>query len=158
MTARENSRSRLGGSESRFNGQSSVNKCCIVDPNMIFFKKSRARHIAAKMQTHPVSSGIGMQELTQNLEYTSKGLRVSNVSIIFDAPCLFLHHLPNVCYTSWHFYAFFGTNLLTSRHSASSLFSTIFVFQKSYTGNILGIGQNKPLAAPPMCEGASVHL
>jgi hypothetical protein len=46
-------------------------------------------------------------------------------------------------YTSWHFYAFSGTNLLTSRHSASSLFSAIFVFQKSYTGNILGIGRNK---------------
>jgi hypothetical protein len=43
-------------------------------------------------------------------------------------------------YTSWHFYAFSRTNLLTSRHSASSLFSAIFVFQKSYTGNILGIG------------------
>jgi hypothetical protein len=47
------------------------------------------------------------------------------------------------CYTSWHFYAFSGTNLLTRCHSASSLFSAIFVFQKSYTGNILGIGQNK---------------
>jgi hypothetical protein len=47
------------------------------------------------------------------------------------------------CYTSWHFYAFFGTNLLTSRHSASSLFSAVFVFQKSYTANILEIGQNK---------------
>jgi hypothetical protein len=46
-------------------------------------------------------------------------------------------------YTSWHFYAFFGTNLLTRCHSASSLVSAIFVFQKSYTGNILGIGQNK---------------
>jgi hypothetical protein len=46
-------------------------------------------------------------------------------------------------YTSWHFYAFFGTNLLTRCHSASSLFSAIFVFQKSYTGNILGIGRNK---------------
>jgi hypothetical protein len=30
-----------------------------------------------------------------------------------------------------------------SRHSASSLFSAVFVFQKSYTGNILGFGQNK---------------
>jgi hypothetical protein len=59
MTARENSRSRLGGLEFRFNGQSSVNKCCIVDPKMIFFKKSGARHIAAKVQTNPVSSGIG---------------------------------------------------------------------------------------------------
>ena len=29
-------------------------------------------------------------------------------------------------YTSRHFYAFSGTNLLTSRHSASSLFSAIF--------------------------------
>jgi hypothetical protein len=46
-------------------------------------------------------------------------------------------------YTSWHFYAFSGTNLLTIRHSASSLFSAIFVFQKSYTGNILEIGRNK---------------
>jgi hypothetical protein len=33
-------------------------------------------------------------------------------------------------YTSWHFYAFFGTNLLTSRHSASSLFSAILCFRK----------------------------
>jgi hypothetical protein len=47
------------------------------------------------------------------------------------------------CYTSWHFYAFSGTNLLTSHHSASSLFSTVFVFQKCYTGNILSIGQLK---------------
>jgi hypothetical protein len=42
-------------------------------------------------------------------------------------------------YTSWHFYAFFGTNLFTRCHSASSLFSAVFMFQKSYTGNILGI-------------------
>jgi hypothetical protein len=46
-------------------------------------------------------------------------------------------------YTSWYFYAFSGTNLLMRCHSASSLFSTIFVFQKCYTGNILGIGRNK---------------
>jgi hypothetical protein len=46
-------------------------------------------------------------------------------------------------YTSWHFYAFSRTNLLTRCHSASSLFSAIFVFQKSYRGNILGIGQNE---------------
>jgi hypothetical protein len=36
-------------------------------------------------------------------------------------------------YTSWHFYAFSGTNLLT----------VVFVFQKSYTGNILRIGRNE---------------
>jgi hypothetical protein len=32
------------------------------------------------------------------------------------------------CYTSWHFYAFSGTNLLTRCHSASSLFFAVFVF------------------------------
>jgi hypothetical protein len=47
------------------------------------------------------------------------------------------------CYTSWRFYAFSRTNLLTRCHSVSFLFSAIFVFQKSYTGNILRIGQNK---------------
>jgi hypothetical protein len=46
-------------------------------------------------------------------------------------------------YTSWHFYAFSETNLLMRCHSVSSLFSAVFVFQKSYTGNILRIGQNK---------------
>jgi hypothetical protein len=46
-------------------------------------------------------------------------------------------------YTLWHFYAFFGTNLLTRCHSASFLFSAVFMFQKSYTGNILGIGRNQ---------------
>jgi hypothetical protein len=34
------------------------------------------------------------------------------------------------CYTSWRFYAFSRTNLLTRCHSASSLFSAIFVFYK----------------------------
>jgi hypothetical protein len=68
---------------------------------------------------------------------------VSNVSIIFDAPCLFIHHLLCVLLHFVTFYAFSGTNLLKRRHSASSLFSVIFVFQKSYTGNILGIGRNK---------------
>jgi hypothetical protein len=46
-------------------------------------------------------------------------------------------------YTSWYFYVISGTNLLTRCHSVSSLFSTVFVFQKSYIGNIFGIGQNK---------------
>jgi hypothetical protein len=47
------------------------------------------------------------------------------------------------CYTSCRFYAFSRTNLLTRCHSSSFLFSAVFVFQKSYTGNILGIGRNK---------------
>jgi hypothetical protein len=46
-------------------------------------------------------------------------------------------------YTLWHFYVISGTNLLIRCHSDSSLFSAVFVFQKSYTGNILGIDQNK---------------
>jgi hypothetical protein len=33
-------------------------------------------------------------------------------------------------YTLWHFYAFSGPNLLTSRHSASSLFSAVLCFRK----------------------------
>jgi hypothetical protein len=47
------------------------------------------------------------------------------------------------CYTLWHFYAFSGTNLLTRCHSASFLIFAIFVFQKSYTRNILRIGRNE---------------
>jgi hypothetical protein len=51
------------------------------------------------------------------------------------------------CYSSWRFYAFSGTNLLTRCQSASSLFSAVFVFQKIYTGNMLEIGRTK--AEPP---------
>jgi hypothetical protein len=51
------------------------------------------------------------------------------------------------CDTSWRSYVFSGTNILTRCHSASSLFSAVFVFQKSYTGNILGIGRNKSRTA-----------
>jgi hypothetical protein len=40
------------------------------------------------------------------------------------------------CYTSWCFYAFSGTNLLTRCHTVSSLFSTVFVFQKNVTQEI----------------------
>jgi hypothetical protein len=35
------------------------------------------------------------------------------------------------CYTSWYFYAFSRTNLLTRRHSASSLFLLFLCFRKS---------------------------
>jgi hypothetical protein len=34
------------------------------------------------------------------------------------------------CYTSWRFYAFSGTNLLTRCHSANSLFSAVLCFRK----------------------------
>jgi hypothetical protein len=53
------------------------------------------------------------------------------------------------CYTSWPFYAFSRTSLLMRCHSASSLFFAVFVFQKSYTGNIIGIGRKaKPSIFP----------
>jgi hypothetical protein len=61
----------------------------------------------------------------------------------FDTPCLFIHHFLCVLLHFVTFYVFFGTNLLTRCHSASSLFFVVFMFQKSYTGNILGIGRNK---------------
>jgi hypothetical protein len=63
-------------------------------------------------------------------------------------------------YTSWHFYAFSGTNLLTRCHSASSLFSAIFMFQKSYTGNILGIGRNKARSSyfPLTRDGVQIRV
>jgi hypothetical protein len=54
---------------------------------------------------------------------------VSNVSIIFDALCLFLHDLP-----LWRFYAFSGTNLLTRCHSASSLFFCCFCVSEKLHG------------------------
>jgi hypothetical protein len=39
-------------------------------------------------------------------------------------------------HTSWHFYAFSGTNLLTSRHSASSLFFLLFLYFREVTQEI----------------------
>jgi hypothetical protein len=68
---------------------------------------------------------------------------VSNISIILMLHACLYTICFEFCYTSWRFYAFSRTNLLTRCHSASSLFFAIFVFQKSYTGNILGIGRNK---------------
>jgi hypothetical protein len=53
---------------------------------------------------------------------------ISDVSIIFDAPCLFCTNCFVFRYTLWYFYAFSRTNLLTRCHSASSLFSAVFVF------------------------------
>jgi hypothetical protein len=44
---------------------------------------------------------------------------------------LFIHHLLCVFYTSWRFYAFSRTNLLTRCHSASSLFLLFLCFRKA---------------------------
>jgi hypothetical protein len=56
---------------------------------------------------------------------------VSNVSIIFDDPCLFYTFASCFVYTSWHFYAISGTKLLTRCHSASSLFLLFLCFRKA---------------------------
>jgi hypothetical protein len=57
------------------------------------------------------------------------------------------------CYTSWRFYAFSGTNLLTRCHSASSLFSAIFVFQKVTQEIFSELDETK--AKPPIFTEAS---
>jgi hypothetical protein len=65
---------------------------------------------------------------------------------IYNFECYMLVYAPfALCFVTLRgvFYAFSRTNLLMRSHSASSLFSAIFVFQKSYIGNILGIGRNK---------------
>jgi hypothetical protein len=57
------------------------------------------------------------------------------------------------CYTSWRFYAFSGTNLLTRCHNVSSLFSTVFVFQKVTQEIFLELDETK--AEPPIFTKAS---
>jgi hypothetical protein len=47
-------------------------------------------------------------------------------------------------YTSWHFYAFSGTNLLTRCHSASSLFSAVLCFRKVIHEIFSELNETKP--------------
>jgi hypothetical protein len=70
-------------------------------------------------------------------------------------PCLYTICFV-FCYTSWRFYAFSGTNLLTRCHGASSLFSAIFVFQK-FTQEIFSeLDETK--SEPPIFTEASRRL
>jgi hypothetical protein len=65
---------------------------------------------------------------------------------IYNFWCSMLVYTPfALCFVTLRgvFMHFSGTNLLTKCHSATSLFFAIFLFQKSYTGNIFGIGWNK---------------
>jgi hypothetical protein len=80
---------------------------------------------------------------------------VWNVSIILMLHACFTPIALCFVYTLWRFYAFSRTNLLTRCHSASSLFSAVFVFQKSYTWNILGIAWNEAQSFyfPPTWDG-----
>jgi hypothetical protein len=63
------------------------------------------------------------------------------------------------CYTSWRFYAFFGTNLLTRCHSASSLFSVVFCvsekLHRKYSRNWM---KQKPKSPKQRLRGASRQL
>jgi hypothetical protein len=51
-------------------------------------------------------------------------------------------------YTSWHFYAFSGTNLLTRCHSASSCFLLFLYFRKVVQEIFLDLDETK--AKPPI--------
>jgi hypothetical protein len=55
---------------------------------------------------------------------------VANVSIIFDAPCLFYTNCFMFCLYFVAFYAFSGTNLLIRCHSANSCFLLFSYFRK----------------------------
>jgi hypothetical protein len=60
------------------------------------------------------------------------------------------------CYTLWRFYAFFGTNLLTRCHSASSLFSAVLCFRKATQEIFLELDETK--AKPHIFPEASRSL
>jgi hypothetical protein len=125
----------------------SATKC-----NNTIGKWCKNKHGASKIidtfETYQVAWGLGIR--------TSRDMRFSTYDLlsiclirlkcIYNFWCSILVFTPFAScfvYTLWRFYAIFGTNLLTRCHSASFLFSAIFVFQKSYTGNILRIGRNK---------------
>jgi hypothetical protein len=57
------------------------------------------------------------------------------------------------CYTSWRFYAFSGTNLLTRCHSASSLFSVVLCFRRVTQEIFLELDETK--AKPSIFPKAS---
>jgi hypothetical protein len=68
---------------------------------------------------------------------------VSNVSIIFDATCLFYTNCFMFCLHFVTFLCIFRNQPINKIPQCQFLFSAIFVFQKSYIGNILEIGQNE---------------
>jgi hypothetical protein len=102
--------------------------------------KLEAMEVALQL---PHRARVRLHQWAEHSSFRMAGWYVANVSLIFDAPCLFYTNCLCFVYTLWNFYAFSGTNLLTRCHSASSCFLLFFVFQKRYTRNILGIGQNK---------------
>jgi hypothetical protein len=73
-------------------------------------------------------------------------ITVIRLKRIYNFWCSMLVYTPfALCfvYNSWRFYAFSGTNILTRCHSASSLFSAVIVFQKSYIGIFLKLDGTK---------------
>jgi hypothetical protein len=89
------------------------------------------------------SSSLGMPMSPHEISKKYKLIRLKRIYIFWCSMLVYTPFALYFVYTSWRFYAFYETNLLTRCHSVSSLFSAVFVFQKSYTGNILGIGRNK---------------
>jgi hypothetical protein len=57
------------------------------------------------------------------------------------------------CYTSWRFYAFSGTNLLTRCHGVSSLFSAVLCFRKATKEIFSELDETK--AKPPIFPDTS---
>jgi hypothetical protein len=102
-------------------------------------------------------SGTAWPVLTQT-NYNSWSLLmrviwyVSNVSIIFDAPCLFLHHLLSVSLYFVVFLYIFWNEPINEMPQCQFPIFCYFVFQKSYTGNILGIGRNKSQTSKYLTE------
>jgi hypothetical protein len=86
------------------------------------------------------------------LFYWMSSWYVPNITIIFDAPCLFIHHLLCVLLHFMAFYAFSRTNLLMRCHSASSLFLLFLCFRKATQEIFSELDETK--AEVPIFSGA----
>jgi hypothetical protein len=71
-------------------------ECATISHQMIW--NSLPINIGVMLMTRSVQDILGWLIVVSQRSWPEgfAGWYVSNVSIIFDAPCLFLHHLPNV--------------------------------------------------------------
>jgi hypothetical protein len=97
--------------------------------------------------------------ITYLLEYEQElslgMLHMLQTYIIFDAPCLFYTNCFMFVYTSWHFYAFYGTNLLTRCHSANSCFLLFLYFRKVIQEIFSELDESK--AKPPIFPDTKIE-